>query len=283
MVFADEAANPTAQGEKKTPEQLADEDAIAEEADYLAEHVDDEMVGSSGDEGEAAGAVDGGAGDGQGEGGQAEAAAEGQASDPVDSATILRREGWIYWVGYLANKFRYRHKDLNLGLPTSQYRERFGEDAVPPYLNSISMGGLTVPSTSFLELIESFEKAFHAVHGDELSYEPHAITKVRERIHLEFPRAPADIVRTYARGRVFLRIKYLNFLRHEAEAAERAEKKRRKEAEAAKCRAEDEAGLGPRGGGQAGPSNTGARARGAPASAARRNARKNTEWAGRRK
>lgn len=271
--------------EKRTTQQMADEDAIAEEALYLAHEFDDEVLELSDDE---SGAVEmgGGAGDTQGEGGQAEAMEEGEVPefdgevanpiDPAIPAIDLAREGWIYWVGYLANKFRYRHRELNLGLPTSQYRERYGAAAVPPYLNAISLGGLTVPSDSFRELIEGFERVFVSIHGETLSYESGAISRVRDRIAELYPNAPPAIVRAFARGRLFLRIKFLNFVRHEEEAAERAKKKKDKAAAAA------EAGLNPGVGGPPGPSNRAA-ARNAPAAVARRNIRQARQLGGRKR
>ena len=288
-VFVDQAAYNSAEKEKKTAEQLADEDAVAEEADYLADLVDDEMLEFGNDAGGAAAGAVGmgdGAGDEQAEGGQAEAMEEGQEANQVDPAvpTIdLAREGWIYWVGYLANKFRYRHKELNLGMPTSAYREQYGEGQVPPYLSAISLGGLTVPSQAFREMMEGYERVFVSIHGDTLDYRPQAITRVRDQILLEYPRADPGIVRAFARGRLFLRIKFLNFLRHEEEAVERAKKKKQKE-DAAAARAEAEAGMNPGNGvgGPPGPSNTGARPRNTPAAVARRNIRKATEF-GRKK
>ena len=149
-----------------------------------------------------------------------------------------------------------------------------------PYLNAISLGGLTVPSESFRQLMEDYERIFVSIHGDTLSYEPKAITRVREKIKLEYRDAPDDLVRAFATGRVHLRIKFLNFLQREEDAAERAKKKRDKEAAAAAARAE--AGLAPEVGGQPGPSNRAQARNNAPAAVARRNNRQVRQFAGRK-
>ena len=91
--------------------------------------------------------------------------------------------------------------------------------------------------------MEAFERVFTAVHGETLSYERGAIGRVQRRIAELYPNSPSSLVRTFARGRVFLRIKFLNFLRHEEEAAERVKKKAAKAAAAAAKAAE--AGLQP--------------------------------------
>ena len=55
--------------------------------------------------------------------------------------------------------------------------------------------------------MEAFERVFATIHGDELSYERGAIGRVQQRISELYPNSPSSLIRTFSRGRVFLRIK----------------------------------------------------------------------------
>ena len=105
---------------------------------------------------------------------------------------------------------------------------------MPQWLGGLSKGGLTVPSLAFKALVAQFEQVFHDLHGQSLSYEKPIVRTTREAIMARVPEAQQwpDVVKTYARSRFFLRLRYLNFLRKEALAEARA-KKRKAEAEAA--------------------------------------------------
>ena len=157
------------------------------------------------------------------------------------SMTNPQTEGYLYWAGWLANKFRYKYRNDNFGLPTAEldrmdYTREFGE--VPAWIGALSKGGLTVPSKSFKKLLEKFELVFRDLHGDTLSYEKGIVCTLRETILARVPEAKnmPDVVRTYARSRFFLRLRHLNFLRKERLAEkkkERMAKKRAKQAAAA--------------------------------------------------
>ena len=156
------------------------------------------------------------------------------------SMTNPQTEGYLYWAGWLANKFRYKYRNDNFGLPTAEldrmdYTREFGE--VPAWIGALSKGGLTVPSKSFKKLLEKFELVFRDLHGDTLSYEKGIVCTLRETILARVPEAKnmPDVVRTYARSRFFLRLRHLNFLRKERLAEkkkERMAKKRAKQAAA---------------------------------------------------
>ena len=154
--------------------------------------------------------------------------------------TNPQTEGYLYWAGWLANKFRYKYRNDNFGLPTAEldrmdYTREFGE--VPAWIGALSKGGLTVPSKSFKKLLEKFELVFRDLHGDTLSYEKGIVCTLRETILARVQEAKnmPDLVRTYARSRFFLRLRHLNFLRKERLAEkkkERMAKKRAKQAAA---------------------------------------------------
>ena len=92
-------------------------------------------------------------------------------------------------------------------------------------------GGLTVASDDFMALMRSFEVEFSAIHGETLSYHPGAIKKVEERIQANHPDVGFPIVRAYCRGRVFLRLRFLNFRRKEIIAEEKRLKNQAKQSQ----------------------------------------------------
>ena len=210
-------------------EELEDEDAIREEAAAMGFHdVSDEFCSDEED----ADSVDMEVGEGAG------GAMGGQGDDltmePAPPEVDPQHEGWVYWVGWLASRYRYRYRELDLGEPTSQYTTSGRGGRAPPiWINSISQGGLTVPSDSFLSMIESFEVVFKSIHGEELSYEKGAIDRVVNKIRDLYPDKPLPIVKSYARGRFYLRLRYLNFCRREIIAQEKLSKKLAKEAKQA--------------------------------------------------
>ena len=170
--------------------------------------------------------------------------AEDQDMEPAPEINPAA-EGFSYWAGWLASKFRVKHRDLGLGMPTEQLehlsdQSAFGE--TPVWLGTISRGGLTVPSLWFKEMLLKFEDIFQSIHGNELSYEKGVITKLQKLISLAYPEMPADLVRTYARSRSFLRMRYLNHQVKEQKAADSREKKAAKAKKAAENAA---AGGGP--------------------------------------
>ena len=73
----------------------------------------------------------------------------------------------------------------------------------------MSYGGLTWPSPQFLDLLKGFEAVFHEMHKDDLDYEKNVIDRLRYKITELYPTIPKDLVRTYARGRSFLRMRYI--------------------------------------------------------------------------
>ena len=145
-------------------------------------------------------------------------------------------EGFYYWCGWLAAKFRLKYRDLGLGMPTAELEAHgsqspFGQ--IPAWLGTISRGGLTVPSESFKELLLNFEDIFHSLHGNEISYEKGVVRTLRKKISEVYPEVPEDLVRSYARSRLFLRMRFLNFQWKEEKAAAAKRKAAEKAAEKA--------------------------------------------------
>ena len=153
----------------------------------------------------------------------------GQGPQPFESQPEIdvQLEGLKYWVGWLASRFTYRYRELNLGRPTSSYVDPGSQP--PAWINRISMGGLTVASDEFMALVGEFEKDFVAVHGNTLSFdETGAIKKVEDQIRTNHPEVGFQLIKAFSRGRVFLRQRFLNFRRKEINAEEKRLKNRHK-------------------------------------------------------
>ena len=254
-------------------EHLEDEDAARDDAAAMGLHdADTDEEGLMGIEGGQVGEGLGGAVGGQGD----------LPMEPPHPAVDPQHEGWLYWVGWLASRFVYRFQELNLGEPTSLYTTSARSGQAPPlWINAISQGGLTVPSESFLAMIKRFEVIFKSIHGEELSYEKWAIDRVTNRIRDLYPDDPLPIIKAYAKGRFYLRLRYLNFCRREMISQERAKKKQAKKANQAELQ-----GLippnpqqAPQASAQASPTQPGPSrsVANASTSADRRNLRKNKE------
>ena len=73
---------------------------------------------------------------------------------------------------------------------------------------ALSLGGLCVPSDAFLQLLYDFEAVFKGFHGETIWYGKGAVAMLCYQLKRMHPNVPADIIKTYARGRTFLRYKY---------------------------------------------------------------------------
>ena len=143
----------------------------------------------------------------------------------------------FFWRGWLANKFRFRYPDLGLGshgpLPET------APERIPLWTGVFSCGGQRVASDSFLERLQLWESAFERIHGATLCYEKGVIRRTCAAVSAIDPEAPKDLVRTFARTRMFLRIRVLNLNRKRKKAAEKADRAAEKVTKAA-ARAEKE-------------------------------------------
>ena len=95
---------------------------------------------------------------------------------------------------------------MDLGHPTGQLPP--GHADPPPWISALSIGGLTVPSDAFLALLYNFESVFKAIHGETIWYGKGAVAMLRSQLQEQHPNVPVDIIKTYSRGRTFLRYKH---------------------------------------------------------------------------
>ena len=92
-----------------------------------------------------------------------------------------------------------------------------------------SMGGLTIPTTEFLNKFIEMNRqfcAYHDQHTDHLSREPGAIRELLKALIRRHPSLPTKVVRRFVRTRTFIRLRTVNHKRKEA--LRRREKRKRK-------------------------------------------------------
>jgi hypothetical protein len=83
-----------------------------------------------------------------------------------------------------------------------------------------------VPSPDFVLKIRQFENIFNEIHQDKINSSAGIIATTIEKIFNRFPTVPLEIIKTYAKTRTFIRIKFLN---HQISAEKEAIKLRNAE------------------------------------------------------
>ena len=134
-------------------------------------------------------------------------------------------EGFKYVVGFLAYKFKDKYP--HFGEKTCE--TPIFEKVDCPWIYALSRGGLTAPSTEFVNVIKKFNDIFCAVHGSTLSKEGKLLGSMTHRISKEFPTFPLDVIQKFVKTRTFIRIKRLNYflkVENEARKARNAEKRK---------------------------------------------------------
>ncbi len=122
-----------------------------------------------------------------------------------NTGTDCSAEGQKYLAGFIAHKLKSKHPEL-------------AEDGALdpkvdcPWIDVLSYGGLTRPSTSWLEQFQRFEGEFYNMHSMSISREPLVIQRLEATLKVKFPEVAEDIVKLYAKTRTHIRIK---FLKHE--------------------------------------------------------------------
>lgn len=96
------------------------------------------------------------------------------------------------------------------------------------WIESLSRGGLTVPSQSLIVMVNSAEKIFNSYHGSGLNKEPGVIQAFFTQLTTKFPNISKKVLKKLARTRTFIRLRYLNRKAH-AESILKREKRKRKQ------------------------------------------------------
>ena len=119
-------------------------------------------------------------------------------------------QGLSYIAGFLAKKLASKYP--HLGSRTCDLDTSSG-DSSSPWIESLSMGGLTVPNDSFLIACHAFEKEFNLFHNPHVNHVDEGVSVIKRMSSLlksKFPLWPEDILHLFVKSRTFIRLKYLN-------------------------------------------------------------------------
>lgn len=78
------------------------------------------------------------------------------------------------------------------------------------WIDTLTYGGLSKPSDELLKWVHVMEDEFLSVHGSEFNDRVDIMRKLIHTIQEKFPKIPTDIVKLFAKSRIYMRCKYLN-------------------------------------------------------------------------
>lgn len=132
------------------------------------------------------------------------------------------KDGLAYIAGYLAKKHRDSHPDL--GKYTYTLNESINQhnySHFPSWIQNLSFGGLIQPSDEWLDHVTKMDKYFQKFHKDTFYFKKNIIKKTAEYILSKVKDVPKELVKSFCRQRVFVRIKFLNVKREQKQAEKR--------------------------------------------------------------
>ncbi|KAF0295320.1 hypothetical protein FJT64_007119 [Amphibalanus amphitrite] len=136
------------------------------------------------------------------------AASAGAAPPPASlpsgatGVASLSRQALAYVAGYVAAKCAT--VDSTLGKITSDASE-VPRDERYAWIDTLSRGGLTVPSARWLDEVEQLEVLFTTMHGGDVDRGPGVVRRLAEAAALKFPQLHPYVLRKYAMTRTQLR------------------------------------------------------------------------------
>ena len=134
-------------------------------------------------------------------------------------------EGFNYVAGYIASKVHDKFPQFGV----------YSKDAAPgnsvpsPWIQSLSYGGLTMPSPHFLGMLKAMEDTFQHLHGAEasISEEFGILEQLVKEIKSRDPHIPQEIVKKFSVLRIYIRVKRINLAYRNAKNARRNAMKNR--------------------------------------------------------
>uniref|UniRef100_A0A182I0K0 Uncharacterized protein n=1 Tax=Anopheles arabiensis TaxID=7173 RepID=A0A182I0K0_ANOAR len=137
-------------------------------------------------------------------------------------------DGLSYILGYLAKKHHSQFSHLNLGEHTFKTRIDHNCCQPPTFVHHLSCGGLIEPSDEFLNLGEKMEKICLKMKPDGgLLRGERIVDRIMNKIKRHLTELPVEIIRSFAKQRVIVRMRYLN-LKATAEQLNKMKHKKRK-------------------------------------------------------
>ena len=136
------------------------------------------------------------------------------AAAPATDELGVHREALAFVAGYVASKCRHLHSGL--GQPTSCAP---ASAFVPSrWLQTISRGSLYVPSEWWMDVVEDFNTRFCDVMGATADEAPGIMKRLVACVLAKAPELDERVARKLASTRLYLRVRWLNAARAEAEA-----------------------------------------------------------------
>lgn len=117
---------------------------------------------------------------------------------------------------------KHKEKYANLGNYTYQLKETASlhNYAIPSWVQSLSFGGLTEPAEEWLQ-VTKMDKYFIRFHPEKFSFSKEILKKTTNQIFTKIKEVPIDLVKSFCRQRIFVRIKYLNFQNEDLKSEKR--------------------------------------------------------------
>lgn len=119
------------------------------------------------------------------------------------------RDGLFYIAGYLAKKHREEFPEIGC-YTYALDKENIHSYSMPSWVQSLSFGGLIQPSEEWAENVQILEKYFKKFHNATFKKCKHIVKRTTAYLCKHNANLPKKLVESFARQRIFMRIKYLN-------------------------------------------------------------------------
>jgi len=120
--------------------------------------------------------------------------------------TTNEEDGFIYLCGWLARKFKNKYP--HLGCYTKDKKPDHSYSA-PSWVQYLSFGGLTEPSTDWVKQAKIFETLFKKFHKEKIDTESNIVKRLTKLIKKRCD-MPEDLIKAFILQRTYIRIKLLN-------------------------------------------------------------------------
>ncbi|KAB0805345.1 hypothetical protein PPYR_02315 [Photinus pyralis] len=159
---------------------------------------------------------------------------ESTASDAPLRKSWVEDDGTQYLAGFIAKKFIHKYPYLGGHSYKDEEALNLHSYAMPSWVQSLSFGGLIQPSAEWMRQMQVMETYFIKFHKDNFSPGKIIIKRTTNYIIKKLQKkkidVPYELVKSFSKQRIFIRIKYLNLKREctdRKRSSEGAERKRK--------------------------------------------------------